>query len=68
MSPDLTILCIIGTWTFIVGFVAYWSGINKAEARARAERERLMDDLDEAVTFIAEASARPVLHLVGGAR
>lgn len=68
MSPDLQITLIIGTWTFIVGFVFYWSGVSRAEARARAERERLMDDLDEAVHFIGQASARPVLHLVGGVR
>ena len=65
MSTDLQVFIIVGVWTLTVGFWAYWSGVAKAERRARAERELLMDELDAAVHLISSANSAP-LYVVGG--
>lgn len=65
MSTDLQISLIVGIWTLTVAFWAYWSGVARAEARARAEREFLLDEIDEAVRLISNAQQAP-LYLVGG--
>lgn len=65
MSTDLQIFIIVGVWTLTVGFWAYWSGVAKAERRAREEREFLLDEIDEAVRLISETQRVP-LYVVGG--
>ena len=65
MSTDLQIFLIVGVWTLTVGFWAYWTGVAKAEARARAEREFLIDEIDAAVRLISDTQRVP-LYVVGG--
>jgi len=59
ISPDLTVVILIGSLCAAVAFVAYWKGVGNTERRlgpridAQQERiEHLLDALDEATELL----------------
>ncbi len=59
ISPDLTIVILVGSLCCAVAFVCYWRGVNATEQRLKPriqyqqERiEHLLDDLDEATGLL----------------
>jgi len=58
LSRDLAALLIMGVYTAIVCYIAYWRGYSKGAKEGRAEAEHLYDDLDEATRILGEMAAR----------
>ena len=67
MSSDLEIMLILAGWSAAIYFLAFWRGVARAEAAAKADREQLLSDLDSAVNLIGSANQRPILRIVGDA-